>query len=86
MHEYSLINSLIIKAQKIAEDNNSSRVTELHVKIGALAHISGDHFREHFVSGSRGTIMESASIIIEESTDESDENAQSILLERITVE
>lgn len=86
MHEFSMINSLLNKVKQIATDNDAQSVSSVNVRIGALAHISADHFREHFIAGSRGTIMESAELVIEESADTDDPEAQSILLISIGVD
>ena len=86
MHEFSLINNLLQKIKTIAEQNNASTVTNVSVTIGALAHISASHFREHFVEGSKGSIAEGASLEIEENPDVNDPNAQDILLKAIDVD
>jgi hydrogenase nickel incorporation protein HypA/HybF len=56
------------------------------VKLGALAHISAEHFREHFQQAARGTAAEGARLDIDVSTDESDPCAQDILLKSVDVE
>ncbi len=86
MHEYSLISALINKIEQIAGESDAKTVTTLTLRIGALAHMSADHLREHFTEGSRGTIMESAELVIEESDDTEDPGAQDILLKSISVE
>ena len=58
MHEFSLIKDLIHKITKIAHEQHASKVLSVTVKIGALSHISPDHFREHFIHASHGTITE----------------------------
>jgi len=58
MHEFSLIKDLIHKITKIAHEQHASKVLSVTVKLGALSHISPDHFREHFIHASHGTITE----------------------------
>jgi hydrogenase nickel incorporation protein HypA/HybF len=58
----------------------------MKVRLGALAHISAQHFREHFVQAASGTVAEGARLDIEESSDQSDPRAQDILLETVEVE
>ena len=86
MHEFSLLDDLLKKINKIAAQQDAIRVTAVQVRIGALAHISGDHFREHFVHATRGGLIENARLDIEESRDKQDPQAQDILLQSIEVE
>ncbi|MBT9544063.1 MAG: hydrogenase maturation nickel metallochaperone HypA [Candidatus Sericytochromatia bacterium] len=86
MHEFSLLANLLRKIEDTAQRENASRVVSVSVKIGALAHISGSHFREHFEHAVRGTRCEGAELIIEEDSDPNAPDAQSILLIRIEVE
>lgn len=86
MHEFSLINNLMHRIDAIAGEQQATKVVGVRVKLGALAHISGDHFREHFVHAARGTKAEGARLVIEESADESDPHAQDILLDSVEVE
>ena len=55
------------------------------VWIGALAHISASHFREHFEDGSRGSLAQGARLDIEVSDDPEHPQAQDILLRSIEV-
>ena len=86
MHEMSLMRDLLHKVEAVAKEQNAARVTAVGVWIGALAHISADHFREHFVDGTRGSIAEHARLDIEMSEDTTDPNAQDILLTHVEVE
>ena len=85
MHEFSLMADLLGKIEELALEQRASRVVGVKVKLGALAHISSDHFRDHFVEGVRGTKAEGALLEIEVSDDIDDLNAQDILLESIEV-
>ena len=86
MHEFSLINGLMRKIESIACDQSAGRVVALKVKLGALSHISAEHFREHFEAAARGTIAEGGRLEIETLTDESDPQAQDILLDSVEME
>ena len=86
MHEMSLINSLLNKIERIAQDQDAKKVIAVNVKLGALSHISADHFRGHFVDGVTGTIAEGARLDIEVSEDITDPEAQNILLQSIEVQ
>lgn len=83
MHEFSLLADLFAKIEQVARAENAQRVVRVHLWLGALAHISPAHLREHFVAGARGTVAEGAELRIESSDDPGDANAQAILLKRV---
>jgi hydrogenase nickel incorporation protein HypA/HybF len=85
MHEHSLIANLLSRIDAIAREQNAARVVGVAVWIGALAHISASHFREHFEDGSRGSLAEGARLDIEVSDDSEHPQAQDILLRSIEV-
>ncbi|HAC33576.1 MAG TPA: hydrogenase nickel incorporation protein HypA [Gammaproteobacteria bacterium] len=85
MHEMSLIADLMRKIDQVAQQENAERVVSVQVWLGALSHISADHFREHFVEGARGSLAEDAQIKVTESQDVDHQNAQDILLKGIEV-
>ena len=86
MHEASLIRDLMQKVSSLAEAENARCVSGVSVWLGALSHMSAEHFREHFFYASRGTIAEGATLEIIESADTSDPNAQDLVLKGIEVE
>lgn len=83
MHEFSLLADLLDKIEQVARAENAQRVLRVQLWLGALAHISPDHLREHFVAGARGTVADGAELEIESSNDVDDPNAQAILLQRV---
>jgi hydrogenase nickel incorporation protein HypA/HybF len=85
MHEHSLMNNLMKKILALAAKENAAKVTKVSVKLGALSHMSPEHFKEHFDFSAKGTIAENAIIETEQSTDVNDPNAQTILLKSIDV-
>ncbi|WP_018948263.1 hydrogenase maturation nickel metallochaperone HypA [Thioalkalivibrio sp. ALMg11] len=85
MHEFSLMADLMRKIEQVAVDNNAERVTRVRVWLGALAHITPEHFREHFEDGTRGTVAEGAELEVETSDDEAHPEAQQILLRSLDV-
>lgn len=86
MHEMTLLRDLLRKIELIAAQEQASRVVGVKVRIGALAHISGEHFREHFEQAIEGHVAEDAELEVVEMSDESDPLAQEIVLESIQVE
>ncbi len=85
MHEFSLIKDLIRKISTIAREQHASKVLSVTVKLGALSHISPEHFREHFIHASRGTITDCAQLNIEVQTDINDPQSQDVLIQNIEV-
>jgi hydrogenase nickel incorporation protein HypA/HybF len=86
MHELSLINDLMHKIESVAQSRNARKIVGVKVQLGALAHISAEHFREHFVHAARRTAAEDARLDIEVLSDENDPHAMEILLCSVTVE
>ncbi len=86
MHEFSLIANLMNKLDAIAREQNGQRIVSVKVKLGALSHISAEHFREHFEQAAPGTAAEGALLVIDVSQDTGDPHAQDILLESVEVE
>ena len=85
MHEFSLMADLLRKIEAVSKEAGDKKVVGVRVKLGALAHISADHFREHFEEAIRGTVAEGAKLDVEESPDTNASDAQDILLESIKV-
>ncbi|WP_024328588.1 hydrogenase maturation nickel metallochaperone HypA [Thioalkalivibrio sp. ALR17-21] len=85
MHEHSLMADLLRKIEQVAADNNAERVTRVRVWLGALSHITPEHFREHFEDGTRGTLAEGAELEVETSDDDTHPEAQQILLRNLDV-
>lgn len=86
MHEASLMKDLMRKIEGVAREQNASRVLAISVRLGALSHMSANHFREHFAAASQGTLAEGARLKIEVLTDLNDPRAQDILLESVEIE
>ena len=86
MHEASLMRGLMRKILEVAEAEQASRVTEIEVQLGALSHMSPEHFQEHFDVSSKGTIAEGARIEAVLETDLQSATATEVILRRIEVE
>ena len=86
MHEFSLIANLLKKIESVSKENGGARVIAVKVKLGALSHISPDHFREHFCQATENTSLEGARLEIDVLTDETDPQAQEILLDSVEIE
>jgi hydrogenase nickel incorporation protein HypA/HybF len=86
MHESSLLADLIKKILELAQQAGALKVVKVTLQIGALANISAEHLREHFVEAVAGTIIEGAQLVAIESSDVYAPTAQDILLKDIDVE
>ena len=85
MHEMSLLADLMRKIAEVAREHNATSVKKVRVQIGPLAHISADHFREHFEQAVRGTVAADAVLEVEMLEDANDPRAQDIMLESLEV-
>lgn len=86
MHEASLMTSLMRRIDTVARAEQAKRVTGISVWLGALSHMTPEHFAEHFVQASAGTIAEGATLDATMSDDLDHANAQDVLLESVEVE
>ena len=86
MHEQSLMIDLMRKIESVVKENNAKKVASLKIRLGALSHISSEHFKEHFVQASKGTVAESAHLDVVVQGDLDDPNAQEIMLESLELE
>jgi len=86
MHERALMKDLMREIEGVARADGASRVTRVSVRLGALSHFTPEHFREHFVDASRGTLAEGAAVdaVLENSLD--DPHAAGVVLESVEVE
>lgn len=85
MHEASLMKNLMRKIEDVAREAKASRVAKVKVKLGALSHMSEEHFREHFETSSAGTVAEGAEVMVKLETDTNHPQAQDIILESVDV-
>ena len=82
MHEAALLKDLVREIEAVAERERASAVTCVRVRIGPMSHMTPEHFVEHFVDATRGTIAEGAHCEVE-AIDPKDPLAQSIVLESL---
>ena len=80
MHETGTVRSLIHRVEDVARQYGESNVLSVHVRIGALSPMSKEHLREHFVQEARGTLLDHATLEIDEGTEITDPHAQYLTL------
>ena len=85
MHERALLADLIREIEETAHEEGARRVVAVNVHVGPMSHMTPDHFVEHFVDASRGTMAEGAACYVG-TIDPRDPLAQSIVLESIELE
>jgi hydrogenase nickel incorporation protein HypA/HybF len=86
MHEKALLEDVMRKIDEVAHADGATRVTRVVVRLGALSHFTAEHFREHFVDASRGTLAEGATVDALLETDIHDARASGVVLETVEVE
>ena len=86
MHEQALIDDLVREITDMAAAENSTRVSRIDVRLGALAHLTPDHFVEHFEKAAAGTIAEGAHVEISACHDPLEPRAAEIVLRSIDIE
>jgi hydrogenase nickel incorporation protein HypA/HybF len=86
MHEAMLMTGLMRRIAEIATEEGARRVSAVAVRLGALSHISAEHFAEHFRHPSDGTIAAGARLEVTVSTDAQRADAAEIRIESVEVE
>jgi hydrogenase nickel incorporation protein HypA/HybF len=86
MHERALMTDLMREIEAVARADGAERVTRVSVRLGALSHFTPEHFREHFVDASRGTLAEGAVVDAVLADDLDDPRAGGVVLESLEVE
>ena len=86
MHERALMRDLMREIEAVARADAALRVTRVAVRLGALSHFTPEHFREHFVDASRGTLAEGAEVDATLATSLDDPQAAGVVLESLEVE
>jgi hydrogenase nickel incorporation protein HypA/HybF len=86
MHERALMQDLMREIESVARFDGAARVTKIEVRLGALSHFTPEHFREHFVDASRGTLAEGAEVAASLATSIDDPRAAGVVLESVEVE
>jgi hydrogenase nickel incorporation protein HypA/HybF len=86
MHETALVRDIVRRIGDLARATGAHRVTGARIWLGALSHLSAEHFREHFTIAARGTAAADATLAIEVSGDLDHPHAQHVRLESIDLD
>jgi hydrogenase nickel incorporation protein HypA/HybF len=74
------MDDLVRKVLAVAETEGAGSVARIRVRLGALSHFTPEHFVEHWLDASRGTIAEGSAVDATMA-----EAAQGVLLESVEV-
>ena len=85
MHETALVRDVVHRIEDLAR-STGARVTRARVWLGALSHLSPEHFREHFAVEVRDTLAAGTALDIEVSSDPQDPHAQHVRLESVDLD
>lgn len=85
MHEAGLIRDLIEKILAVATKEAGDKVSSVTVWLGALSHMTVEHFRDHYDRAAAGTIASEAALHIELSEDILHPDAQHVILKSVEV-
>jgi hydrogenase nickel incorporation protein HypA/HybF len=86
MHETALVRDVVRRINDLARSTGARRVTGAKVWLGALSHLSAEHFRQHFAVEARRTAAAEATLMIEVSHDLNDPHAQHVRLESVDLD
>jgi hydrogenase nickel incorporation protein HypA/HybF len=85
VHEQALMKDLVAKVVAVAEAERAASVARIRVRLGALSHFTPEHFVEHWVDATRGTVAEGAAVDATMDDDLTGEAAQGVVLESVEV-
>jgi hydrogenase nickel incorporation protein HypA/HybF len=85
VHEQALMDDLVRKVLAVAEAESAGSVARIRVRLGALSHFTPEHFVEHWLDASRGTIAEGSAVDATMDESVTGAAAQGVLLESVEV-
>jgi hydrogenase nickel incorporation protein HypA/HybF len=85
VHERALMDDLVRKVLAVAEAEHASSVARIRVRLGALSHFTPEHFAEHWVDATRGTLAEGSEVVAAVDEDLAGDAAQGVVLESVDV-
>lgn len=86
MHDQALMVDLLEKIEQVTRAEGASAVRTIRVSLGALSHMTPEHFREHFADIAPGTLAAGARIEAVCETDTTADDAGGIRIVSLEVE
>ncbi len=80
------MDDLMRKIAELAREQGRARIAAVKVWLGALSHMTPEHFREHWEEAARGGPAAEARVDVEASADIHDPDARGIRLVSVDVE
>ena len=86
MHETAFVRDVVRRIEDLAQATGARRITGAKIWLGALSHLSAEHFREHYAIEAQGSIAAGAILTIEASSDLDHPDAQHVRLESVDLD
>ena len=86
MHDRAVMDDLLREIAVVVQREGATRVRRLRVTLGALAHMTPEHFREHLKDAAPGTPVEGAEVECDCDTNVDAPGAQGIRLRSLELE
>jgi hydrogenase nickel incorporation protein HypA/HybF len=86
MHETALVRDVVRRIEDLAQATGARRITGAKIWIGALSHLSAEHFREHYALEAQRSVAAGAILTIVASTDLDHPDAQHVRLESVDLD
>jgi hydrogenase nickel incorporation protein HypA/HybF len=86
MHETALVRDVVRRINDLARATGARCVAGAKVWLGALSHLSAEHFRDHYAIEAQGTAAAGATLVIGVSDDLDDPHAQHVRLESVDLD
>jgi hydrogenase nickel incorporation protein HypA/HybF len=86
MHETALVRDVVRRIEDLAGATGARRIAGAKVWLGALSHLSAEHFREHYAIEAQGSIAAGATLVIEVSSNLDHPDAQHVRLESVDLD
>ena len=86
MHETALVRDVVRRIEDLAHATGARRITGAKIWLGALSHLSAEHFREHYAFEAQGSMAAGAILTIEASRDLDHPDAQHVRLESVDLD
>jgi hydrogenase nickel incorporation protein HypA/HybF len=86
MHDRALMADLLREIEELVQREGAIRASRIAVRLGALAHMTAEHFAGHFADASIGTAAEGATVDRHAETDTGAPGAQGIRLCSVELE
>jgi hydrogenase nickel incorporation protein HypA/HybF len=80
------VRDVVRRIEDLAQAAGAHRVTGARIWLGALSHLSAEHFREHFAIAAQASIAAGATLAIEVSDDPNDPHSQNVRLESVDLD